>query len=225
MEGLVCLILALPLALPLALLGGSIGGRVADRHPASLLLGLAMLPAAAGVEATQAPDRRLREVLSTIEIDAPAEQVWKNVIAFPPLAEPTEWWFRTGLAYPRYASIEGSGVGAIRYCVFSTGVFVEPITAWEPGRRLAFAVVDSPPPLRELSPFSDVHAPHLDGSFRSRRGEFRLFPLPDGRTRLEGRTWYELDMAPAWDRQWVADRIIHNIHGRVLEHVKHQAER
>ena len=36
-----------------------------------------------------------------------------------------------------------------------------------------------------------------------RRGEFRLIPLPGGRTRLEGRTWYTLDMAPAlvWGRR------------------------
>jgi len=38
--------------------------------------------------------------------------------------------FRLGFASPQYARIEGTGVGAIRYCVFSTGPFVEPITAW-----------------------------------------------------------------------------------------------
>jgi hypothetical protein len=224
-EGLLCLMMALPVALPLALLGGTIGNRVSDHHGGRVLLGLALLPAAAGLEATQPPGRGLHEVLSTVEIAAPADRVWANVVAFPPLDEPTEWWYRAGLAYPRYASIEGAGVGAIRYCVFSTGAFVEPITAWEPGRRLAFDVADSPPPMRELSPYDDVHAPHLDGYFRSRRGEFRLIPLPGGRTRLEGRTWYELDMAPAWYWEWVADRIIHGIHARVLDHVKAQAER
>lgn len=225
MEGLICLLLALPLAVPLSLLGGAIGVRLPERERGGLLLGLALLPAAAGFEATQprAPDAH--EVMSVVEIDAPADQVWNYVVAFPPLAEPVEWWFRTGLAYPRYASIEGTGVGAIRYCVFSTGAFVEPITAWEPGRRLAFDVTASPPPLRELSPYSNVHPPHLDGYLRSRRGEFRLIPLPGGRTRLEGRTWYELDMAPAWYWEWVADRVIHGIHARVLDHIKAQAER
>jgi hypothetical protein len=29
--------------------------------------------------------------------------------------------------------IEGAGVGAMRYCVFSTGTFVEQVTVWEPG--------------------------------------------------------------------------------------------
>ena len=43
------------------------------------------------------------------------------------------------------ARIEGEGVGAIRYCSFSTGDFVEPITAWEKPHRLAFDVVKNPP--------------------------------------------------------------------------------
>jgi hypothetical protein len=35
----------------------------------------------------------------------------------------------------------------VRYCVFSTGPFVEPITVWEPGRRLGFDVAQQPPPM------------------------------------------------------------------------------
>jgi hypothetical protein len=146
------------------------------------------------------------------------------VVAFRPLDEPTDWLARAGLAYPRSARIVGTGVGAVRYCEFSTGAFVEPITGWEPGRRLAFDVIASPPPLRELSPYPNVKAPHLDGFLRSRRGEFRLTPLPGGRTRLEGRTWYELDMAP--DGYWrpIADWLIHRIHERVLTHIRHLVE-
>ena len=62
---------------------------------------------------------------------------------------------------------------------FSTGAFVEPITAWEPPHRLAFSVQSTPPPMDELS-FREVTPPHLEGFFVSRRGEFRLEPLPAG---------------------------------------------
>ena len=116
-------------------------------------------------------------------------------------------------------------MGAVRYCVFSTGAFVEPITIWEPRRRLAFEVIESPAPMHELSPYDDIHPPHLDNYLRSRRGEFRLTPLPGGRTRLEGHTWYELDMAPAIYWQPIADAVIHRIHLRVLEHIKRESER
>ena len=226
-EGLICLLMAAPLAIPFMLAGVAVGRDLAGRRPdrpTRLLLSLLVLPAGAVFDSTNLPDRNAHEVRSVVEIDAPAERVWENVIAFPALPEPTEWWFRAGLAYPRYASIEGRGVGAVRYCVFSTGPFVEPITAWEPGRRLAFDVTAFPEPMRELSPYRGIHPPHLDGYLRSRRGEFRLISLAGGRTRLEGRTWYELDMAPAIYWQAITDGVIHSIHRRVLDHIKRQSE-
>jgi uncharacterized protein YndB with AHSA1/START domain len=228
LEGLICLLMAAPLAIPLALAGVTLGRTFANGRqdrPTRLLLSLLVLPAGAVFDSTNLPDRAAHEVRSVVEIDAPAERVWENVIAFPALPEPTEWWFRAGLAYPRYASIEGRGVGAVRYCVFSTGAFVEPITAWEPGRRLAFDVTSFPEPMRELSPYRGIHPPHLDGYLRSRRGEFRLIPLAGGRTRLEGRTWYELDMAPAIYWEAITDGVIHSIHRRVLVHIKRESER
>jgi hypothetical protein len=76
----------------------------------------------------------------------------------------------------------------------------------------------------ELTPYRHVHPPHLHGYLRSNRGEFRLVALPSGRTRLEGRTWYEFDMFPqAYWTLW-SDTLIHRIHERVLKHVKHLAE-
>ena len=137
---------------------------------------------------------------------------------------PREWLFRLGVAYPRRARIEGTGVGAIRYCEFSTGPFVEPITRWKASSRLAFDVTAQPAPMTEWSPYRRVHAPHLDGYFRSRRGEFRLVRLDGDRTRLEGRTWYELEMAPQTYWKMLADVIMSRIHLRVLTHVKALSE-
>ena len=102
---------------------------------------------------------------------------------------------------------------------------MEPITAWDEPRRLGFDVASQPPPLVELSPYASVYAPHLDGFFKTSRGEFRLIDLGHGRTRLEGRTWYALDMQPAMYWSTVADAILHAVHNRVLEHIRAEAER
>ena len=135
--------------------------------------------------------------------------VWEHVISFSDITAPPRWFFRTGLAYPLRARLEGSGAGAVRHCEFTTGAFVEPITVWDAPRRLAFDVIAQPPPLQEWSPYTRVYAPHLDGFFRTSQGEFRLVPLDDGRTRLEGRTWYTLDMQPAMYWTAIADTILH----------------
>jgi uncharacterized membrane protein YhaH (DUF805 family) len=225
-EGAVCLLMAAPLAIGIGAMGASLGRRIAlhDRGAtANALLAVVVLPISASLDAGR-PATELREVRSAIEIDAPPEAVWRKVIAFPPLPEPSELVFRAGVAYPQRAEIVGEGVGAVRRCVFSTGAFVEPITRWEPGHRLSFDVTEQPKPLQEWSPYAGIAPPHLDGYFRSRRGEFRLVALAGNRTRLEGSTWYEMRLQPA--AYWVlyGDAIIKRIHRRVLRHIKSTAE-
>ena len=230
LEGLVCLLMAAPLALVPLLFGAVIGWVIATATPAraSHTAGmLVLLPIGAGAEgglSRAAANRDLYEVRTAVEIDAAPELVWQNVIAFSELDPPSEWEFKSGIAYPVRARLEGSGVGAVRHCEFSTGSFVEPITVWEPPRRLAFSVARQPPAMHELSPYRNVSPPHLESSLRSRRGEFRLIPSGAGRTRLEGSTWYELSITPSsyW-RLW-SDGLIHGIHRRVLEHIKHRSE-
>lgn len=226
LEGLVCIAMALPLLSMGVGLGALLGRALApgrDASPAVPLGLLLALPLASGVESAL-PRPEPHEVSSSIVVDAPPEVVWRHVIAFTELPEPDDWLFRTGVAYPQRARLEGEGVGAVRHCEFSTGAFVEPITVWDPPRRLAFDVVDYPLPMEEWSFYADLRPPHLEDSFRSVRGEFRLVPLEGGRTRLEGSTWYELELAPeVYWRPW-ADTIVHRIHLRVLRHVANLAE-
>jgi hypothetical protein len=232
LEGAVCVMMAAPIALVAVLIGAAIGRAIASSlrltgsngsGTGPTLACIALLPALAGIEhATTAPT--VYEVRTAVEVDAPADVVWQHVIAFPDLPPATEWYWRSGIAVPQRARIEGEGVGAVRHCEFSTGAFVEPITAWEPGRRLAFDVTSQPPPMEEWSPYRHLHPPHLDASLRSVRGEFRMVPLEGGRTRLEGSTWYTLALAPEpYFRLW-SDTLIHRIHVRVLEHVRDLAE-
>ncbi len=225
-EGVICLLMAAPLAIPLALIGAWFGYLIQRRHvdPSPVLAAMLLaLPGLMGVEhAADLQPRRL-EVTSSIVVNAPVERVWRNVVSFSELPEPEEWIFQTGLAYPMRAEIQGTGVGAERHCVFSTGAFVEPITVWDEPRRLAFGVREEPPPMVELSPYR-LRPPHLDHYFSAKAGEFRLTPLPGGRTLLEGTTWYENRFWPeSYWRQW-SDGIVHRIHMRVLRHVKRLAE-
>lgn len=227
-EGLICLVMAAPIVMPLSVAGSLLGKWIAEATPtgpAHAVPVILALPLLAGAESlTHAPVEF--EVLTVVDVAAPPEIVWRHVVAFPDLPEPEEWFFRCGIACPIRARIEGSGVGAVRHCEFSTGDFVEPITVWEEPRRLAFDVADQPDPMVELSPWRHVHPPHLEHrALASRRGEFRLVPTADGRTRLEGRTWYTFDMHPRGYWTLWSDLSIHAIHRRVLEHIRRLAER
>jgi hypothetical protein len=95
---------------------------------------------------------------------------------------------------------------------------------WEPNQKLAFDVTEQPHPMFELTPYHHIHPPHLDGAFRSTRGEFLLEQLPGGGTRLTGTTWYVLEMHPhSYWTLW-SDELIHRIHLRVLKHIREVAE-
>ncbi len=232
-EGVICVAMAAPLGAAVALLGGLVGYamqhhrslplRQEDALRACTLLLLA-LPAVMLLEQSVRLTPNLRAVETSIEVDAPPAQVWSHLVAFNELPPPTEKIFKTGIAYPLRAEINGHGVGAVRHCVFTTGAFVEPIEVWDEPRLLRFGVTAQPPVMDELSPYPHLHPPHLDNYLQSRRGQFLLEVLPNGRTRLTGTTWYQNSFWPgAYWNVW-SDYIIHRIHGRVLAHIKHEAE-
>jgi uncharacterized membrane protein YhaH (DUF805 family) len=226
LEGVICVGMALPLMLPVGIMGGALGKAIADatRRPSLELAAVVIvLPLLAGGESLVVRSTEF-VVTSAVDIDAPPATVWHNVVEFPDLPAAREWYFRLGIACPQRARIVGQGVGATRYCEFTTGAFVEPITHWDAPRRLAFDVAKQPDPMFELSPYRDVHPPHLEHHLSSRRGEFLLIALPDGRTRLEGRTWYTFEMFPQGYWTLWSDALIHRIHVRVLEHIKDLSE-
>lgn len=229
-EGVVCLIMAVPIAIPLGVLGGACGHAIQKRRwleqdaPVFLSLLLLLAPGVQYAEHVAARQSPVFEVHTQIDVQAPPDEVWRQVIAFTEIPAPTEWMFRAGIAYPIRAQMLGTGVGAERHCVFSTGSFVEPIQIWDAPHLLKFSVTSNPPPMEEWTPYSHIDPPHLHGFLESEGGQFLLTPLPNGGTRLEGTTWYRHGLWPsAYWRVW-SDAIIHRIHLRVLRHIREEAE-
>jgi uncharacterized membrane protein YhaH (DUF805 family) len=228
-EGVICLAMAAPFALGLAALGGALGYFIqssywkAKNSAAILSIVLLITPISFGLEHAMRLQPPAFAVRTSIEIAAPPEQVWQQVVAFAQIPPPTEMLFRAGIAYPIRAEITGHGSGAIRHCIFSTGAFVEPIRVWDEPHLLKFGVTSSPAPLNELTPYGHIAPRHLHGYFVSEEGQFLLTPLPGGGTRLEGTTWYRNAMWPAAYWHLWSDYIIHRIHFRVLNHIREAA--
>ncbi|TRW14791.1 hypothetical protein [Glacieibacterium frigidum] len=118
----------------------------------------------------------------------------------------------------------GDGVGALRVGEFSTGKAHERVTAWEPGRKLAFTVVKQPAMTEEISPCRRVHATHLNGYFQTRDTSFEIEKRPGGVTRLIARASHVLRLDPALYWEPMARRAIHENVTRVLSSMKVKAE-
>jgi hypothetical protein len=223
-EGMICIAMTLPLAVPLGALGAYLVYRAQSSRTAAGGVAMFLVLPTATVPFDINARPPAFEVQSSIEIAATPEEVWKHVVSFSEMPEPDEWYFKAGLAYPTRARMEGAGSGAVRYCDFSTGPVVEPIEIWDEPRVLQFRVSENPAPMHEWSFYADVAPKHLHGYLVSKRGQFRLTPLADGRTLLEGTSWYQHGLWPAqyW-RLW-SDLIIHRIHWRVLSHIRSLAE-
>ena len=227
LDGILCLAMATPIAVPIALLGSWIGKTVIHKTPPAigptlsvvLLLGAASL----GFDLGSAP-ARLLPVRTAVQINASAQTVWDEMLEFDTIQRERDWLFKTGISYPVDAHVIMTATDTVRYCNFSTGSFVEPITTWDPPRLLAFDVREQPVPMSEMNPFYDIHPSHLETTFLSRKGQLKLTEIGPGLTELEGTTWYEVHMGPEWYWRAWSDFIIHRIHLRVLNTVKFAAE-
>lgn len=229
-EGAICLLMAAPIGYAIAMIGCWLGWSIQRRplplREQKLILSLILLvvPIVMGAEYAEKPQSPLCAVTTRIIVPAPPEKVWPNIIAFPQLKPPDEPIFYSGIAYPVGATIEGKGAGAVRKCRFSTGAFIEPITVWHEPHLLRFSVVAQPAPMREFSWRHEIQPAHLHGYLNIHGGQFELLPVvqPDGSvyTEICGTTWYQNQMFPATYWRWWTDYIMHEIHSRVLRHIK-----
>jgi hypothetical protein len=225
-EGLICIAMVTPIACLLMWIGSIIGyiiiNKTPDKSTLSIILLIGSIPITSYVEKNMPPS--ISKVSTSIEINANIQTVWNNVIEFPELNTPTEFIFKTGISYPINAKIVGTGEGAIRYCNFTTGSFVEPITKWQEPYLLQFDVQEQPIPMKEISIW-DIEAPHLHDYFVSQKGEFKLSKINENKTLLEGTTWYYHNITPEFYWRTWSNYIIHQIHKRVLYHIKTNAEK
>ena len=228
-EGLICLAMAAPIALVAGAIGGAVGVTLArrghkDPPPATLLL-LLIFPVVAWGEARLNLATPASIVTTSIILRATPAEVWSHLQNFTIEAEPTFVGFRAGIAYPLATRTVGTGVGAARECLLSTGPMPERITAWNPPHLLAFDVLATPHPMVEMSPFREIHPPHLHDTYVSKRGEFRLEALVDGTTRLTGTSWYEQRLWPG--RYWLtySDAVVRAVHARVYDQIRVDLEK
>lgn len=227
-EGMICIAMSLPLIALLVWLGSYLGFKTNTgkwTNPTNTSIGLLIICICTmSFDYINEPEN-LIPVKTRVIVNSNIKNVWKNVVTFDKIDEPTDLIFKTGISYPTDATIKGRGVGAIRYCNFTTGSFVEPITTWNEPNLLQFDVKEQPIPMNEFNPFWDIHPPHLDGYFKSYKGQFKLTKIGENQTELEGTTWYKVDITPEIYWKTWSNFIIHRIHERVLNHIKIETEK
>ena len=154
-------------------------------------------------------------VSDEIIINATPEKIWPNVVAFDPIKEkPKYWLFKIGMPYPYQTTVTESKPGAGRKCIFSNGyTFDEVMSEFEPNKKLTFDITNQP------------KDPEIMGHFSLSKGQFILEDLGNGKTKLIGNSWYKLYVFPAWYFNSWSEKIVREVHVRVMENIKELSEK
>jgi hypothetical protein len=159
-EGMFCILLAAPIYFSMAIGGGFFGGLViwlSERRAPGKASGAAvafcLLPfALAPLEGRIPTPVALREVSTSVAIDASAETVFRQIVRVPPIApeELPPSLFRTiGVPRPLEATLTEERVGGVRTARFAEGItFLETVTEWVPPRGYAFSIRVEPGSIR-----------------------------------------------------------------------------
>lgn len=165
-------------------------------------------------------------VTTTTRVEAPVHRVWSELVEIRDI-KPKELGFTVtqdliGVPKPVTARLEGRGIGAVRHAYWERGVyFREHVTAWEPGRRVAWTF-DLPPAVQTA--LLDDHLRVQSDYLQLRTGEYELRELSGEATQVSLRTTYLIRTpmnayASAWGKLFLGD-----FHRNVLRAVEGRSE-
>ena len=213
-EGVICLIIVSPLIAAFVVAGALIGRIVFRKKNNTLNMSIAGALLVIFAADLLSDHEFTAKVSDTMIVNAPVEKVWPLVVEYEPItAKENYWLFKAGMPSPVQSTVDGHEAGAGRKCIFSNGyVFDEKMIVYKPNEELTFDIVSQP------------RDPEIMGHIDIQRGQFLLIDNGNGTTTLIGNSWYKLYVFPvAYFDTW-AESITRNVHLRVMEHIKKQAE-
>lgn len=227
-EGAICLVLAAPFFYPSGFIGGLIASFLLDRTrnrtpPAMVvLLPLLLLP----LERQGAYPATDAAVVSTIEIEAPLETVWRNAVEIRDIAPTEQSWTAThnlfGVPRPLDARLAFHDGVLVREATWASDVrFYEIITGQQPLHAIAWRF-DIPEAAADR--VLDEHLRLDEGYLRLQAGRYDFEALGPTRTRITLTTRYFVRTPfNAYARLW-GEILLGDIHRNVLNIVRQRAE-
>jgi len=229
-EGLICFVMAIVIALPLSSLGGITAWwfrRYKEKKNTQLVfLGvLLILPFSSGYleqKFDYAP--ALMKAENSIVIQAPPQEVWKQIIEVKKIEEPiTGYFYKMGFPKPIEATLQGEGVGAVRLAKFDKGLqFIETIDQWEDQKQLSFSIKSDPSSTPPTT--LDSHVVVGGEYFDVLRGTYQIEPLENQQVRLHLSSQFRVSTRFNFYAGLWAKFLMNDIQKSILEVLKQRAE-
>jgi uncharacterized protein YndB with AHSA1/START domain len=233
-EGVVCVLYSLPLLIPELMIGTACAWTVrrwrrAERYRnfmagLALLIGLGWQIAEGRLDDPAHHPVHVAE--SSLEIPAPPEQVFAALTRPIEVAARWPWFLRVGLPMPRRMEIAGAGPRGRLRLDFSQGTAHGHVTAWQPGRALAFTVDryeihDLPFHITRLGrgPHWGLRTERVDDWLTLLELRYSLTPTATG-TLLTRQTTWRRHLAPGFYFGWLQQQVIGRGQRRLLELIR-----
>ena len=229
LEGVICVLIALPGFLLLASIGGMVAGFIRRRRDfeARTLSVVLLLPLMLSPLEAQLPTvESIKTRSDTIVVDALPEAVWWQIVHVDDI-DPSELKFgltrALGVPRPVRAHMGGEGATAIRYTQWDKGVsFQENIVRFEENQAMTW-VFEFPPGSIPTGALDD-HVIIGGKYFDLISGGYSLAPLPGNRTELTLSTTYRVSARPRLYVGLWADWVMSDFHAMILDLVRDRAQ-
>ncbi|MBI4606643.1 MAG: hypothetical protein HY721_32165 [Planctomycetes bacterium] len=142
-------------------------------------------------------------------IDAPANDVWREIVFFEEVESEPPSLLRFGLPRPSHVEGRHEAPGDVATCVYEGGRLVKRITEVQVDERLAFAVIE-----QRL---------HFERDVTLLGGSFDLEDLGSAGTRLRITTEYRSHLTPRWIWEPLEGLVVRTLHGHVAAEIARRA--
>lgn len=218
-EGPLCAVMALPLlaaGLFMGLVLSWLVRRLFALHRGGTTTGILLIAAPLVIVAgdrIEAPTLRYprTEIVETaIQINAPAERVWRSILSIDSVQGSKPILMYIGLPIPQRCTLQGQGVGAKRTCYFNAGYIQETVVAWNPPYYLGLTIDRTHMPGRHWLGFEGA--------------EYRLASRGPA-TMLTRRTTFFSHLRPAWYWRPLERIGVESEHNYILQDLVAEAQR
>jgi len=154
-----------------------------------------------------------REVIAVVQtgltVDATPAEAWNAIMFYEDVEHAPPWLLHFALPKPIRSEGNKEREGEVVRCFYNCGTISKRISRVVPQRKLSFEVVQAV--MR-----SENYAELKDGSFE-------IEPVGERQSRITLTTRYERKLRPAWVWEPIERKVIHTLHGHVLEGMRRKA--
>jgi hypothetical protein len=149
-------------------------------------------------------------VETSLTVDATPEEAWNAIMFYEEVEHSPPWLLHLALPKPIRSVGNKQKEGEVVRCFYDAGTISKRISRLEKHRRLAFEVVKA-----------DIRSENYT---HLKDGSFEIEPLGDSQSRITLTTRYERKLRPGFFWEPIERKVIHTLHGHVLEGMRRKAE-